>query len=194
MTDKNYWNQRYLDDNAPWDAGSITTPLAHYIDGLPDKSIHILIPGAGFAHEGAYLYNKGFTNVFICDWAPAVIEAFQQANPDFPKEQLICGDFFKIERQFDLIIEQTFFCAMPPKFRQPYVDTTARLLKPGGMIVGLLFAQEFEKDGPPWGGTKPLYEKLVETKFDIIEMDLAQNSIKPRAGSELFIRLRKKSV
>jgi len=34
--------------------------------------------------------------------------------PDFPKAQLVNENFFSYQGAFDLIIEQTFFCSMPP--------------------------------------------------------------------------------
>ena len=52
---QSYWNNRYLENDFGWDTGSITTPLKTYIDGLTDKSLKILIPGAGNSYEAEYL-------------------------------------------------------------------------------------------------------------------------------------------
>ena len=66
------------------------------------------------------------------------------------------------------------------------------LLKDNGKIVGLLFAEEFGNDHPPFGGTKKEYQQLFSTHFDIESMDIATNSIDARKGKELFINLKKK--
>jgi len=187
--DKTYWNNRYLNQDTPWDTGSITTPLSRFIDDLTDKEMTILIPGAGPAHEAAYLIQKGFKNVYICDFAEAAIKAVEIAYPNIPTDRLLCEDFFKLDLNVDLIIEQTFFCAMPRSFRKPYVEKVHELLNTGGLLAGLFFAQEFEKDGPPFGGTKAEYLRLFTPYFDVLEMDIAVNSIKPRAGAELFFRM-----
>ena len=189
---QSYWNNRYLDDNAPWDTGAATTPLATFFDQLADKNNRILIPGAGLAHEAAYLFENGFQNVFVCDWAEAALTQFSNNYPTFPKEQLICGDFFKVEPSFDLIVEQTFFCALPPTLRTAYVQKMSTLLTPKGILAGLFFAEEFDKPGPPFGGTKSAYTTLFSPYFDILEMELTPLSIKPRAGTELFFRMQKK--
>ena len=66
--DSKYWDDRYLENNLGWDIGYISTPLKEYFDQLKIKSINILIPGAGNAYEAEYLWEKGFSNVFIIDW------------------------------------------------------------------------------------------------------------------------------
>ena len=59
----NYWEERYQNNEIGWDVGAITTPLKDYIDQITDKSIRILIPGAGNGYEFDYLIKKGFFNV-----------------------------------------------------------------------------------------------------------------------------------
>ena len=58
-------------------------------------------------------------------------------------------------------------------------------------MVGLFFNHEFGNDFPPFGGTEEEYRKLFSDKFRIKYMETAYNSIKPRAGRELFILLQK---
>ncbi len=190
--DKDYWNNRYLDQNIPWDAGSITRPIKEFIDGIDNKKLRILIPGAGTGHEATYLYQQGFTDVYICDWAPEALGIFSERVPSFPKSHLLCQDFFTLDRRFDLIIEQTFFCAIPRSLRTAYAEKTAALLHEEGRIIGLLFAQEFDKDGPPFGGTKKEYIETFSSHFNIQTLEICRNSIKPRAEKEFFIQLLKK--
>ncbi|MCB9233019.1 MAG: methyltransferase domain-containing protein [Bacteroidia bacterium] len=187
-----YWNERYARGNFPWDAGAPTRPLVEYIDHLENKSLEILVPGAGSAHEGGYLHQKGFPNVHILDWSPLALERFQQNQPDFPADHLHCIDFFDLEGQFDLILEQTFFCALDPSLRPDWVRQMHALLKPGGKVAGLLFDFPLTDQGPPFGGSANEYEGLFQEKFQILTLERCTNSIKPRAGSELFFELRKK--
>ena len=56
--DKQYWSQRYQEGQTGWDIGGVSAPLAAYFDQLEDKNLRILIPGAGNAHEAAYLFQK----------------------------------------------------------------------------------------------------------------------------------------
>ncbi len=93
---------------------------------------------------------------------------------------------------FDLIIEQTFFCALDPALRQKYFDKMHSLLKPGGKLAGVLFNCQFDTATAPFGGTKEEYKQYFEKQFKINVYEECRNSIKPRIGRELFINLEKK--
>ncbi|RKQ42331.1 thiopurine S-methyltransferase [Roseivirga pacifica] len=191
--DEKFWSGRYLNETTGWDIGYVSTPLKEYIDQLEDKSLHILIPGAGNAYEAEYLWNNGFINVTVVDLAAEPLSNLKVRVPDFPTEQLIKADFFAYQGAFDLILEQTFFCALNPVFRPAYVQQILGLLKPKGRLVGLLFNIPLNENEPPFGGSKDEYETLFNPYFDIETMEEAHNSIPPRAGNELFIKLTPKS-
>lgn len=189
--DEKYWNDRYLHGQTQWDAGSITTPLKQYFDQLTDKSLKILIPGGGNGYEAEYLHQAGFGSVYLLDLSPLPLQAFQQRNPQFPQAHLLQGDFFALEDQFDLIVEQTFFCALHPSQRPAYVQKAHDLLKDGGRLVGVLFNIPLNKDFPPFGGDIEEYFYLFESIFKQVKISQCYNSIKPRAGSELWINVQK---
>lgn len=194
MLNKNYWQDRYKEQQTGWDTGAITTPIKDYFDALNEsqKKAKILIPGCGNAHEATYLYNQGFLNVFICDWAAAPLENFANQNPSFPKEQLIHANFFDLEiGNFDYVIEQTFFCAIDPALRSNYATKMAAILKKGGKLVGLLFSEKLDtgKEGPPFNGTIEEYLGYFQPLFSSVNIEPCQNSITPRLGVELFMEL-----
>ncbi|OYZ03023.1 MAG: SAM-dependent methyltransferase [Sphingobacteriia bacterium 28-36-52] len=180
-----YWNERYLNNTSHWDLGMVSPPLKSYIDQLTQKEIAILIPGAGNSYEAVYLMEQGFTNITVIDIAPAVIKALQLKYPNQHNIQFIETDFFKWKGQYDLILEQTFFCALVPELRNNYVKHMASLLKPKGKLVGLLFNRAFE-GGPPFGGDLVSYHQLFESYFSFETIAACHNSVAPRANSELF--------
>lgn len=183
-----YWSNRYNQNQIGWDCGQITTPLKEYIDQLTNKNLKILIPGCGNAYEGEYLWRNGFKNVFILDFAPEAIANFKKIAPDFPSENIIEKDFFDHTDSYDIIIEQTFFCAIHPSKRKDYAEHSSRLLKENGKLIGVLFNRDFN-GGPPFGGDLTEYETLFSGLYREINIDVCYNSIKPRIGTELFIRL-----
>lgn len=189
---KKYWSDRYAEGSTGWDMGKISPPLKAYADQLKNKDISILIPGCGKAHEADYLHKAGFTQVWVLDVSEKPLEAFAERVPDFPKEHLICADFFEHSAQYDLILEQTFFCAIDPKLRQKYVEHSAQLLAENGKIAGLLWGVEMNIDQPPFGGNAQEYEQLFSPYFSIETMETAHNSIEKRAGNELFVIFKKK--
>ncbi len=188
----NYWEERYSNQETGWDVGKITTPLKEYIDQIEDKSIKILIPGAGNSYEFEYLINNGFENVYVLDFAQSPLDNIKKRIPNCNTNQLIKSDFFELIGNYDLIIEQTFFCALDPSLRKDYVQKMKSLLTPKGKIVGLLFQFPLTEVGPPFGGSKAEYISLFEYDFEIKTLETANNSIKPRQENELFFIFNKK--
>lgn len=186
----NYWNNRYLENEIGWDIGYPSTPLKEYFDQLEDKSLKILIPGCGNSYEGEYLFNLGFKNLFLLDFAEESKSNFLNRVPNFPQEQFLVGDFFELEDSFDLIIEQTFFCALNPSLREQYAKKMKSLLRPNGKLVGVLFNLPEKLDGPPFGGGIGEYSDLFSKYFNSISIEACYNSINPRKGNEVFIQLR----
>lgn len=188
--DKDYWTRRYQNNETSWDVGAPSTPLKEYIDQLTDKTIKILIPGCGNAYEAQYLFENGFCNVHVMDLSSIPLQNLKKRVPDFPQSQLIEGDFFELNDRFDLILEQTMFCAIEPMFRMEYARKTSELLVENGKLVGVIFNRDFE-GGPPFGGTIEEYLNYFSIHFRRVEITECYNSIKPRMGNELFLKCEK---
>lgn len=187
--DQDFWNKRWENNQTGWDIGMASPAITGYMETYPHKNAAILIPGCGNAHEASWLLQSGFTNITLIDIAPKAVEILKKRYANQPAIKVIQGDFFGHQGQYDLLIEQTFFCAISPSLRPNYVAKAASLLKGGGSIVGLLFNIDFEREGPPFGGQKTAYLSLFEKHFTIKKMEDCYNSIKPRANTELFINL-----
>lgn len=186
---KSFWNQAYETETTPWDTGSITTPLKTYIDQLTNKQLKILVPGMGNGYELEYLHQNGFSQCYGLDISALAVENFKKRVPGFPDGHLMAGDFFSLHHSFDLILEQTFFCALPPSFREKYAEKMHELLKPGGKLTGVLFDFPLTEEGPPFGGDYSEYTTLFSSIFAIRKLERCYNSIKPRAGREFFFSL-----
>lgn len=190
--DESFWTEKYINGYTGWDIGYVSTPLKEYIDQLSDKNLKILIPGGGNSYEAEYLFHKGFKNTFVIDISPIPLENLAKRVPFFPKENLLHQDFFTLEETYDLILEQTFFCAQDPQLRPQYVSKMYDLLKPNGKLVGVLFNIPLNDDKPPFGGNQAEYQSLFSEKFRIETMETAYNSIPQRTGNELFIIMKRK--
>ena len=191
---KGFWDDRYKNNDIGWDLGQISRPLKAYIDQLSNKNLKILIPGGGHAYEAEYLHNKEFKNVYVVDVSKIALSNIKERVPTFPEEQLILGDFFDIEMIFNLIIEQTFFCAIEPNLRPAYVAKSFELLSNNGKVVGLLFDAILNKNKPPFGGNKAEYIEFFIPYFNILLMEEAHNSHNDRKGKELFFKIEKKDI
>ena len=180
MQQKEFWSERWEKGETQWDAGAPTTPLAEYINTLQDRQLNVLIPGCGSGYEAELLWTRGFKNVWVIDLAEIPLKQFKDRNPDFPQEQLICGDFFNLNKKFDLVLEQTFYCAIPPTMRDQYVSKMAEIIVPGGKLTGLLFNFPLTEEGPPFGGSEEEYRQRFAPYFELNILQSAHNSIKPR--------------
>lgn len=189
---KDFWDGIWNGGLGKWDIGYAALPIVEYVNGIDDKEIKILIPGAGNAYEAEYLHKQGFKNVYVLDIAEMPIENLKKRVPDFPGEHLLMEDFFEHSGQYDLIIEQTFFIAIEPRLRPVYAKKMKELLNTGGHLVGLLIFDDkpdYTKEGPPFVDTRNEYRKHFDGLFEVRKFETAYNSIKPRAGREVFIDL-----
>lgn len=190
--DKTYWESKYNTEATGWDIGYASAPLSTYFNQLTNKELKILIPGGGNCYEAEYLFEQGFKNIFVIDIVDQPLKNLKARFPDFPDNQLIHDDFFNLEGKYDLIVEQTFFCALDPILRKKYVDKMNDLLTENGKLAGLLFDYELTEVGPPFGGSSTEYLQLFSKKFTIKKLERCYNSIQSRAGRELFFIFEKK--
>ena len=187
---QDFWNSKYENNLTGWDLGTISPPIKAFIDQVENKNLRILIPGAGNAYEAKYLIEQGFTDITIIDIAPKLIQKLEKEFKENKAIHLILGDFFEHEGQYDLILEQTFFCAIHPSLRTQYVEKMRSLLSKEGKLYGLLFNRSFE-GGPPFGGNKEEYLALMKNKLKINTMEICYNSHPARKDTELWIQLQK---
>jgi len=181
-----YWNSQYLSNATGWDMKQVSPPLKAYIDQLTSKDLHILIPGCGNSYEAAYLLEQGFTNITVIDIAPALVESLQKKFGNNPNIRILLGNFFEHEGAYDLVLEQTFFCALNPTFRPAYAEKMHKLLKPNGKLAGVLFNREFV-EGPPFGGSEAEYREIFVKGFHIKVLAPCYNSFIKREGTEVFM-------
>ncbi len=192
-----FWEEKYQNSTIDWDIGEVSTPLKTYIDQLTNKDLHILIPGGGNSYEAEYLHRLGFKNVYVVDLSETALENIKTRVASFPNSHLIQADFFELHDlhpnlSFDLVLEQTFFCAISPELRHNYVTQTHRLLKPNGKLVGLLFDDALNTDKPPFGGSSEEYISLLKPFYSLAIFEKCYNSIPNRANREVFMKLEKK--
>ena len=185
-----YWDERYLNNKTGWDMREASPPIKNYIDSLKNKQLNILIPGCGNAYEAEYLLQQGFENVSLIDISKVLTDRIKRKFKN-KNIKIYNMNFFDHSGQYDLIVEQTFFCALNPGLRKDYVDQCEKLLCKDGKIAGVFFNMEMKKPGPPFTATNEEYKELFSPKFAFNIFEPCTNSIKPRLGSELFFEFQK---
>jgi hypothetical protein len=189
--DQLYWDAQYQANQTAWDLGCCSPAFQALVAGINDKNAAILIPGCGSSYEAKHLVSIGFTNITLIDIAPTLVQKLQAEFKETPQVRVILTDFFAHQNQYDYIVEQTFFCALPPTLRVQYVAKMHQLLQPKGQLMGLLFDTTFEVS-PPFGGSKEEYISLFESAFTLLQLDKTSLSVPKRVGIELAFQFQKK--
>ncbi|HEY5462577.1 MAG TPA: methyltransferase domain-containing protein [Hanamia sp.] len=189
--ESSYWDERYLHNETGWDMKQVSPPLKGYIDSLTNKDLTILVPGCGNAYEAEYLLSKGFKKATLIDFSTVVTERLKEKYKGRPI-QIVNENFFDHKGKYDLILEQTFFCALNPSLRENYIEKCYQLLNDGGKIAGVFFNKKFAPVEPPFIADDEEYKRLFQQKFTFLKFENCRNSIEPRMGYELFFEFEKK--
>ena len=104
-------------------------------------------------------------------------------------------DFFCLDDShdgiYDLVLEQTFFCAIAPRQRKDYIQKVSRVLKPEGMLVGLFYNPNKE-GGPPYNTTCEDIKIHFSKYFKIKQLEKTLLSVEHRKNKEWLGILTKK--
>lgn len=79
-------------------------------------------------------------------------------------------DFFEYDETnpFNVIIDHTFLCALPPSRRLEWAKKMEMLLNPGGVLISYMFPLGFHADGPPFALSLSDYNDLLGNTFDMV--------------------------
>ncbi|MEO1002119.1 MAG: methyltransferase domain-containing protein [Cyanobacteria bacterium J06638_7] len=160
--DPGRWDQRYREGGDGWELGQPAPPLAAFLRHdrrAPQPGGPVLVPGCGRGHDAALLAELGFAVVGLDFSAEALAEARRLHGPDRAGLRWLQADLFDPAAlaaaglgpgSLGGVLEHTCFCAIDPAQRQAYIATVARLLQPGGWLLGLFWCHG-RPGGPPWG-------------------------------------------
>lgn len=147
------WEARFSADETPWERPGVHPAFFQWRRQEAFKSgERVIVPGCGRSPELSAFAAVGL-DVVGADLSKSAI-AFQRDVFDASSfdAELIEGDVLehRFETPFDVVYEQTFLCAIPPRLRGEYEAATHDWLKPGGRLLAL-FMQKEERGGPPYG-------------------------------------------
>ena len=191
MTEKEYsredWQGHYESDDLGWDLGQVAPP---FVKLWKEEKLPVgkaLVPGCGRGHEVIFLAENGF-EVTAIDFSEGAITYLERAlEKRSLKGRVLHQNFFCLDKShdgvYDLVLEQTFFCAIAPRQRQDYVRNVTRILKPGGMLVGLFYNTDKE-GGPPYNTTREDIAVNFAKNFKILELDKTTLSAEQRKDKE----------
>lgn len=180
-----FWDERFERGFTPWDRGGAPQALRDFVGQAPGP-LATLIPGAGAAHELAFLREQGWDATAI-DFSPAAVALARKLSPRW-SAQVVEADFFDYvpAAPLQLVYERAFLCAMP---RAMWPDVAARwadLLPSGGLLAGYFFFDDAPK-GPPFGIARAQLDALLSPHFACIADAPVADSIDVFAGKERWM-------
>jgi len=199
MNEKEYskedWQGHYESNDLGWDLGEVAPPFVQLWQEEKLPVGKVLVPGCGRGHEVVFLAENGF-EVTAIDFSEGAITHLENALKERNlKGRVLHQDFFSLDDShdgvYDLVLEQTFFCAIAPRQRQDYALNVARILKPGGMLVGLFYHTDKE-GGPPYNTTREDIESSFSKNFEIQQLDKTSLSAEQRKDKEWLGILKRK--
>jgi methyl halide transferase len=189
------WQRHYDENDLGWDLGQVAPPFVRLWQEGKLPLGKVLIPGCGRGHEVLFLAENGF-EVTGVDYSAGAVTYLKNALKERNlKGQILHQDFFSLDNShesvYDLVIEQTFFCAIAPRQRQDYVQNVSRILKQGGTLAGLFYHTDKE-GGPPYNTTREDIETHFSYHFDIEKLEKESQSAEQRKDKEWRAILKKK--
>ncbi|KAF9486242.1 S-adenosyl-L-methionine-dependent methyltransferase [Pholiota conissans] len=158
------WEQAWTEGITPWDFGNVQPSLREALESsgldLPQKG-RALVPGCGAGYDLPYISETlglDTLGLEVADTAilraNEVIKAAKEQSPHI-SASITNADFFKFEvtdeERFALILDHTFFVAIPPSLREAWGKQMTKLIRPGGFLVTIVFPlRPFDETGPPF--------------------------------------------
>lgn len=150
-----YWNRRYREGETGWDLGSPTPVFLRLLADAVLPPAETIVLGCGKGHDAVAFARHGHRVTAVDFSAEAVEHTRALAAESGIAVSLLCTDLFTLVPEyagrFDCAVEYVTYCAIEPSRRGEFADVVSALLKPGGMLVALLFPLERRKGGPPFG-------------------------------------------
>ena len=181
------WQSHYESNDLGWDLGQVAPP---FVKLWQDKKLplgKVLGPGCGRGHEVMFLAEKG-CEVTAVDFSQGAVTYLKNTLKEKSLDcRVLHEDFFCLDDShdgiYDLVLEQTFFCAIAPRQRKDYIQKVSRVLKPEGMLVGLFYHTNKE-GGPPYNTTYEDIEINFSKYFQIKQLEKTLLSAEQRKNKE----------
>jgi len=190
------WDESYQKGEVFWDKGMPSLPMRQYLERHPVRG-HSLVPGCGRGHEVALAVAQGLDALGV-DIAPTAVAEARSLYPHLA-ERFVVGDLFnpspELRGTFDVVLEHTCLCALPPTLRASYRRGIDLTLRPGGLLIGVWYINpdlDPGEEGPPFPLSVADLTALFALDYEIVEDYVPDVAFPGREGRERLRVLRRK--
>ncbi|AGH96493.1 class I SAM-dependent methyltransferase [Pseudobdellovibrio exovorus] len=191
----NFWSEIYqAPENPGWNLNDSAEAFKDMLPRLKLPKSRILVLGCGEGHDAA-LFAKAGHVVTAVDFSKEAIERGRQKYSDLENLSFYESNIFHLPTEwnhsFDVVVEHTCFCAIPPEQRNELVRLYRRMLHEEGQLLAVFYTME-KRSGPPFGATEWEIRKRTQEHFQYLFWGRLRNSITRRMGKELFVLAKKR--
>jgi hypothetical protein len=167
---------------------------------LPATGARALVPGCGRGYAVVSLEQAGYAAEGLEISPTARDAAIEYIRSKGARADVHMGDFFELEkqRQFGLVFDSTFLCALQPTQREAWAAQMASIIAPEGQLVTNIFpirpagepdpADGTIGGGPPFALSTRLVELLLTAVgFTCLAMEPVPDELRAR-GNEVLAR------
>lgn len=184
MIDKTDWKKFWEEGRTPWDLGGPHLATRYILAEVSKTSKydfankHVVIPGAGRAHDASIFLQKK-SNVVAYDLSKIACRESERLHSKFSNFSAVAGDYIVAAERapgaVDVVFDRAMLCALPEPLRKPYINAAANHLRSGGLFITIPFRKFVEKiDGPPFEVSQTEIVELFNEHFDLV---LAERSM-----------------
>ncbi len=188
-----FWVNVYHEGSPGWDLSVASPVLVDMLPRLKLPKSRILVLGCGEGHDAALFAEAGHV-VTAVDFSKEGLKRGKEKYGHMHNLIFHEANIFDLPQEwnysFDLVVEHTCFCAIPPDQRNEMVRLWRRMLHEQGQLMAVFFVMEKRK-GPPFGATEWEIRKHLEKHFHFLFWSRWRQSIESRQGRELFVLAKK---
>ncbi len=204
-----WWDEIYQKGEERWDNGGAHHLLDFLIPAQKLTRCRVLVLGCGAGHDAAWWEKRGHIVTGV-DFSAEAIDRARKTYGESESLRWIQADVLNLPNgdlrfapgNFDVIFENTLFCAIPPSQRETLVKTWYRLLSRRGRLIGLVPVMD-KLTGPPYGTSeweirKRLLDPAIAVKasarrarFVPLLWNREKNSSEKWLGKELYFTVEK---
>lgn len=191
-----FWLDAYKTEaNPKWNLNQPAEAFKDMIQRLKLPKSRILVLGAGEGHDAAFFAQAGHV-VTAVDFSKEGIRRGKEKYAGLSNLHFEEANIFHLPQQwnhsFDVVVEHTCYCAVPPDQRNELVRLWRRMLHEEGQLLSIFFTME-KRSGPPYGATEWEIRKRLQDYFHFLFWGRWRQSLPQRQGRELFVLAKKKS-
>ena len=176
MGEKKDWDQRYDEEDMPWDTGMPEIALINLIAHWPKCIKRVMDVGCGTGSNAVWMAEQGIEVTAMDISAKALALAEQRCTEHGVKCRLVKADFLTCTPtgQYDLLFDRgCFHCTDGAEERLRFAQQAATHLKAGGYWLSLIGNKDQtmpEGKGPPRLSATEVCT-AVEGEFEILSME-----------------------